>query len=285
MLRRTLSIDSGFLRWFSHQILRAMDVVVVVGSRFVSDVIGRSKSRVDFGCVGVGGQALEAIRLDGFMGLVTNRCKGSWWWPFASFESSIRLLVSFYPSAFAFYPSACVLLAVCLCLSSVCLCPSIRLILSLIRLPVRFHPSACVFPSVCLCAYIRLSVRSNRTFLFKLSIRSSNPSIIPCTFPVLASTNRLLSARYLKLTHPPQTVHPISHGGRQVPGLGCYWHRHPMAGSYRARYVETARAATEIATERKLAKYTAILPAFSFVSLAFETMAWLSLIILATASH
>ena len=122
--------------------------------------------------------------------------------------SFIRLLVRFHPSVFVFL--------------SVCLCPSIRLILSLIRLPVRFHPSACVFPSVCLCAYIRLSVRSNRTFLFKLSIRSSNPSIIPCTFPVLASTNRLLSARYLKLTHPPQTVHPISHGGRQVPGLGCY---------------------------------------------------------------
>lgn len=45
-----------------------------------------------------------------------------------------------------------------------------------------------------------------------------------------------------------------------------------LAESYRARSAEAAGAAAEIAAERKSAKYTAILPAYCFVPLAFETL-------------
>src|SRR6218665_442615 len=45
-----------------------------------------------------------------------------------------------------------------------------------------------------------------------------------------------------------------------------------LAESYRARSAEAAGAAAEIAAERKSPKYTAILPAYCFVPLAFETL-------------
>ena len=45
-----------------------------------------------------------------------------------------------------------------------------------------------------------------------------------------------------------------------------------LAESYRARSSEAASAAAEIAAERKSAKYTAILPEYCFVPLAYETL-------------
>jgi hypothetical protein len=45
-----------------------------------------------------------------------------------------------------------------------------------------------------------------------------------------------------------------------------------LAESYRSRSAEVAGAAAEIAADRKTAKYTAILPSYCFVPLAFETL-------------
>src|SRR6218665_3461497 len=60
-------------------------------------------------------------------------------------------------------------------------------------------------------------------------------------------------------------------GGRQVLGMDSTV-IDTLAESYRARSAEAAGAAAEIAAERKSAKYTAILPAYCFVLLAFETL-------------
>src|SRR6218665_941547 len=60
-------------------------------------------------------------------------------------------------------------------------------------------------------------------------------------------------------------------GGRQVLGLGRYCHRHP--GRVVPRQIcRGSGAAAEIAAERKSAKYTAILPAYCFAPLSFETL-------------
>src|SRR5688572_11580450 len=45
-----------------------------------------------------------------------------------------------------------------------------------------------------------------------------------------------------------------------------------LAESYRTRSAEVAGAAAEIAADRKTSKYTAILPSYCFVPLAFETL-------------
>src|SRR6218665_1441800 len=69
-----------------------------------------------------------------------------------------------------------------------------------------------------------------------------------------------------------QTVQPLSHGRAAGSWLGTLLSSAPWQSRAHARSAEAAGAAAEISPERKSAKYIAILPAYCFVPLAFETL-------------